>query len=394
MRKGMLCALLAALCLTGCAAPAQSAQSGQPESSAQPALSTLAPAQPTPEPEPQPPTLQEQAQAILDDMTREETVGQLFFVRYPGQTDLAVQWAEDYNLGGYILFGRDFKEDTPDGVRAKIAACQAASTTPLLVGVDEEGGTVVRASYYPAFREQKFQSPQKVYAAGGLEAIGADATEKSTFLKELGINVNLAPVCDVSTDPDDFIYDRSFGQDAQATAEYVSVVVSAMAEQSMGSVLKHFPGYGNNVDTHTGIALDERPLEHFLEYDLLPFQAGVEAGAVAVLVSHNIVTCLDAELPASLSPAAYALLREEVGFDGVAMTDDLDMDAVKAYVEDGSATVQAISAGADMVLTSDPEGQIRQLLTALEEGRLDWKRIQEAAERVLCWKLELGLISS
>ena len=398
MRKLLAAAALLALVLTGCAQPPSPAadpvypEPVQPE----PAVSVLAPEEEVPpeeEPEPQPPTVEEQAQAILEGMTWEEVVGQLFFVRYPGDSALAAQWAQDYHLGGYILFGRDFKEDTPDGVRAKIAASQAASSIPMLMGVDEEGGTVVRASYYPAFRAEKFKSPQKLFAQGGLEAIRADALEKSTFLKDLGINVNLAPVVDVSTDPNDFIYDRAFGQGAEETAEYAAVVVNAMKEQGMGSVLKHFPGYGNNVDTHTGIAYDTRPLEQFLTGDLLPFQSGGEAGAGGVLVSHNIVTCLDETLPASLSPAAYELLRTEVDFDGVAMTDDLDMAAVGEYVEDGSAAVMALQAGADMVLTSVPQQQIPQVLSALETGDLSWERVQEGACRVLVWKIKLGMIS-
>ena len=398
MRKLLAAAALLALVLTGCAQPPSPAadpvypEPVQPE----PAVSVLAPEEEVPpeeEPEPQPPTVEEQAQAILEGMTWEEVVGQLFFVRYPGDSALAAQWAQDYHLGGYILFGRDFKEDTPDGVRAKIAASQAASSIPMLMGVDEEGGTVVRASYYPAFRAEKFKSPQTLFAQGGLEAIRADALEKSTFLKDLGINVNLAPVVDVSTDPNDFIYDRAFGQGAEETAEYAAVVVNAMKEQGMGSVLKHFPGYGNNVDTHTGIAYDTRPLEQFLTGDLLPFQSGGEAGAGGVLVSHNIVTCLDETLPASLSPADYELLRTEVDFDGVAMTDDLDMAAVGEYVEDGSAAVMALQAGADMVLTSVPQQQIPQVLSALETGDLSWERVQEGACRVLVWKIKLGMIS-
>ncbi len=387
--KKLICGLLAALCLTGCAAAEQPNQSTSSEST----VSTLSP---TPEPatEPEPPTLQEQAQAILADLTREEIVGQLFLVRYPETNEKAVKWAEEYHLGGYILFGREFKEDTPDGVREKIAACQQASSVPMLISVDEEGGTVVRASRYPAFRAERFASPQRLFRLGGMEAIRADAAEKSTFLKDLGINVNLAPVCDLSTNPEDFIYDRAFGQDARATADYIAEVVSIMKAHNMGSVLKHFPGYGDNADTHTGSALDERPLTQFQQEDLLPFRAGVEAGAGAVLVSHNIVTCLDETLPASLSPAAYSLLRQELGFDGVAITDDLDMEAVKTQADAGCAGELALMAGADMVITGDPEGQICQVLAALEEGRLDWNRVREAAARVLCWKLELELISS
>jgi len=111
-----------------------------------------------------------------------------------------------------------------------------------------------------------------------------------------------------------------------------------------------------------------------------------------VLISHNIVTCLDARLPASLSPSAYALLRDWVWFDGVAMTDDMDMGAVEEYVENGSAVVHALAAGADMVLTSDPEGQIARVFSALEDGSLTWERVEQAAGRVLTWKIKLGLM--
>ena len=149
-----------------------------------------------------------------------------------------------------------------------------------------------------------------------MDAILQDARQKSVTLLDLGVNVNFAPVADVSTDPSDFMYDRSFGQDAQATADYVAQVVGVMEQEHIGSVLKHFPGYGSNEDTHTGIAVDERPYETFQTSDFLPFQAGIQAGADAVLVSHNVVTALDGTLPASLSPAVHQVLREELGFDG------------------------------------------------------------------------------
>lgn len=328
---------------------------------------------------------------MVDTMTPEEKAGQLFWVRFPetGWDELAREW----HPGGFLLFGRDFKNRTPEELRTLLASLQETSPIPLLLGVDEEGGTVVRASYYPAFRAEKFRSPQALFAAGGLEAVRADALDKSAFLLDLGLNVNLAPVCDVSTDPADFIYARAFGQDAQATAEYADTVVSAMGEAGIGSGLKHFPGYGSNRDTHTGIAVDQRPLEQFRQSDFLPFQAGIDAGAGGVLVSHNIVTCLDPELPASLSPASYQVLREELGFEGVAMTDDLDMDAVQKYVEEGTAPVMALQAGADLVLTSDPQGGIPSVLEAVETGALTWDRLDQSVLRVLRWKLQLGLLS-
>lgn len=160
----------------------------------------------------------------------------------------------------------------------------------------------------------------------------------------------------------------------------------------MGCVLKHFPGYGNNVDTHTGVAVDERPYETFQKEDFLPFEAGVQAGAGCVLVSHNIVTCRDGEAPASLSPEWHRVLREELGFTGCIITDDLVMDAIQEYCDASSAAVQAVQAGNDLLCCSDYETQYPAVLAAVESGELSEERIEESALRVLRWKEELGLL--
>ena len=325
---------------------------------------------------------------ILSNMSLEEKVGQMFFVRCP--TGMAANYVSQYHLGGYILFARDFKDKTAQEVTGTIASYQAAAEVPMLIGVDEEGGTVVRVSSNPNLFPHKCLSPQALYANGGMDAIEGDAVTKNTTLLGYGINVNYAPVADVSTDPDDFMYDRAFGQDAQATAEYVKTVVTAMNGVGIGSVLKHFPGYGNNVDTHTGIAVDERSYETFTSSDFLPFSAGIEAGAGSVLVSHNIVSCMDKDLPASLSPEVHRILREELGFEGVILTDDLAMDAVKAYAEDGSVAVLAVQAGNDMIVTTDFTEQIPLVIAAVESGEIDEAVIDAAVTRVLGWKYDLG----
>ena len=188
------------------------------------------------------------------------------------------------------------------------------------------------------------------------------------------------------------MYDRSLGQDAETTAEYVREIVSLYGEEQMGCVLKHFPGYGNNVDTHTGVAVDERPYETFQKEDFLPFEAGVQAGAGCVLVSHNIVTCRDGEVPASLSPEWHRVLREELGFTGCIITDDLVMDAIQEYCDASSAAVQAVQAGTDLLCCSDYETQYPAVLAAVESGELSEERIEESALRVLRWKEELGLL--
>ena len=332
---------------------------------------------------------EQRLRAYLDGMTLEEKVGQLFFARCP-ETDAAEKIAE-YHLGGVLLFTRDYRDAdgnwlTKDAVIDKLQSYQAAADIPLFIGSDEEGGTVTRASRNPYLFPSVSRSPQELYAAGGLGAILNDTAEKSYILRELGVNVNFAPVCDVSVDPSDFIYARSLGRNAAETMAYAAGVVLVMGDAGMGSVLKHFPGYGNNVDTHTGVAVDERPIETFRNNDFLPFRAGIEAhGKIEpfVLVSHNIVTCMDAGLPASLSPAVHQLLRGELGFDGVILTDDLDMDAVQAYAEDGSAAVLALLAGNDMIVTGDFEPQIAEVLSAAADGTLDERVIDEACLRVL-----------
>lgn len=379
MRKRLLCLLLALALpfgLTAC----------NEEPAADPNAAQTEP-EPTPEP-PQP----DPAEVYVDSLTLEQQIAQLFFARCPDLN--AMELAAQYDIGGYILFGRDFENQTPDSLRETLASYQQAAATPMLIGVDEEGGTVVRVSAYPAFRANRFQSPQALFAEGGLERIQSDTEEKDTLLASLGINVNLAPVCDVSTSPADFINARAFGQDAQSTSNYVRTVVEQMNADGMGMVLKHFPGYGSNADTHTGIAQDDRPLEQFRSSDFLPFAAGIEAGAQAILVCHNIVSCMDDTLPASLSPAVHKVLREELGFDGVVMTDDLVMQAITDYTGDADAAVLAVQAGNDMLISSDFITQYNAVLTAVQDGTISENTIRDAAVRVLRWKIQLGLIES
>lgn len=392
MRRIFTAALAALLLLTACAAPpAEEEPLPDPPPAAEPPPAPPAPPVPTEEE-----LAAQRVEELLASMTLEEKVGQLFFPRCP-ETG-ALEDIASFHLGGYLLFGRDFKDAagswlTAEQVTGKIQAWQDAAAVPLLIGVDEEGGSVARASWNPnLFPGGRCRSPQWLLNHG--VSFAEDAREKNGALLRLGINVNLAPVCDVSTEPGSFIYDRTLGQDAAAQADYVEQVVSAMSRCGIGSVLKHFPGYGDNPDTHTGVALDERPLDTFLESDLLPFRAGIAAGdgTAAVLVSHNIVACMDPELPASLSPAVHALLRRELGFDGVVMTDDLAMGAVAAYTGDGAAAVMALAAGNDLVVTSDYRREIPAVLAAVEEGTLSEEVLNTACRRVLAWKQRLGLI--
>ncbi|HIV98148.1 MAG TPA: beta-hexosaminidase [Candidatus Agathobaculum stercoravium] len=381
MKKRMLSLLLAALCLAGMAACGQDAPA-EPTSSEAVIPENAEPEPPAPDP----------AELYVNNLPLEAQVAQMFFARCPDVDAAAL--AGEYGIGGYILFGRDFEGQTPDSVTATIQSYQDAAATPMLIGVDEEGGTVVRVSANPAFRAEKFRSPQALYNEGGFDLITSDTMEKDELLASIGVNVNFAPVCDVSTDPNDFMNARSFGRDAAQTSEYVRTVVGQMAADGMGMVLKHFPGYGNNIDTHTGIATDERPIETFRESDFLPFAAGIEAGAQSVLVSHNIVTCMDSELPASLSPAVHDILRDELGFEGVIMTDDLIMEAITDYTGGENAAVLAVQAGNDMLVSSDFVTQYNAVLAAVQDGTISEDRIRESAIRVIRWKMDLGLLDA
>jgi beta-N-acetylhexosaminidase len=156
-------------------------------------------------------------------------------------------------------------------------------------------------------------------------------------------------------------------------------------------MLKLFPGYGNNRDTHVGTVVDKRPLETFQERDFLPFEAGAKAGVGAVMVSHNIVECFDAEFPASLTPLTIQALRG-LGFDGVVATDGLDMKAVKEDFSTERAVVMAVQAGNDMMLMSKYATGIKGILEAVKDGRILESRIDESVRRILKWKQALGLI--
>ena len=399
MKRRLFAALLFMLLLTGCGGKTVPPPPEEPD-----IPPAEAPEAPPEEPqEPEPPEDPEEAAllALLEDMTLEEKVGQLFFVRVPAEN--AVEDVMTYHLGGYLLFGRDTQNKTASELIQTIASYQAAAELPLLIGVDEEGGTVVRVSSNPHLRSKKFSSPGKLWKQG-LDALLRETREKSILLKSLGFNVNLAPVADVSTNSGDFIYDRTTGMDAEETADYTARVTEAQSFYGLGSVLKHFPGYGNNKDTHTGVAVDERSMEKFLEQDFLPFQAGIAVEETvwpsgelrrlrpAVLVSHNIVNCMDPDLPASLSPEVHRILREDLGFDGVVMTDDLAMDAVKAYAAEGNVAVMSIQAGNDLVVTTDYRTQIPRVIQAVRDGALEEEAVDAACLRVLRWKLELGLL--
>lgn len=387
--KKFFCVILCLL-LCGCSVQpmpkASSRATLPPEPSAQ--VTTQSPTQvPT-----QAPTLPpDPVDLLLSGLTTEEKVGQLFLARCRKET--AAEDIAQYHLGGLVLFDRDTEDETPESLRQTLERYQEAATIPLLIAVDEEGGSVVRISDKPAFRDAPFSSPRSLYEGGGMEALRTAEAEKDALLSDLGINVNLAPVCDITTDPAAFLYDRSLGQSPELTCQWVQIAVEEGQTYGIGCVLKHFPGYGNNADTHVGIAIENRSLEELEAQDLLPFAAGMEAGCGAVMMSHIQVTALDAEYPASLSPAVHRYVRETMGYNGVLVTDDLVMDAISVPYGVGEAAVLAVLAGNDLLISSDFPEQYAAVLEAIREGRISEEQIDNAVRRILLWKQSLGLLS-
>lgn len=250
----------------------------------------------------------------------------------------------------------------------------------------------MRISSNPNLAPERFSSPRALYDAGGLAAVREDAQNKAALLKKLGLNLNLAPVADVSQNPLDYIYARTLGLGAEKTAQYVEAVVEGAGSGGISSALKHFPGYGNNPNTHTGVAVDKRPLSIFEQSDFLPFRSGIAAGAECVLVSHNVVVCMDPDVPASLSPKVHEILRDELGFTGLVLTDDLSMQGVLAYTAGADPSVRAALAGNDMLITSDLQASYSDLLAAVRSGELPMQTLDRAVLRILAMKYAKGLL--
>lgn len=315
---------------------------------------------------------------IIYNMSTEELAGQMLVARY--STNM-----KPLPLGGYTLYAKDFENKTEQEVKNMIARLKQNAKIPLFIAVDEEGGKVNRVSLNTNLRPEPFKSMREIFESYGLNGIKRDTEEKCKLLQNLGINLNLAPVCDISLNPNDYIYERTSGQDAETTADIIKTIVTTMNEHEMYGALKHFPGYGNNKDTHSGISIDTKPLESFEQNDLIPFISGIESNAPCVLVSHNVIQCIDPNKPASLSKPVHDYLRNELKFEGLILTDDLEMQGIKPYTS--SPAVDAILAGNDIILTSDPETDHANIIKAVNQNIITKDRLRESVRRILETKL-------
>lgn len=324
----------------------------------------------------------------LQSLSLDEKIGQLFLARYD---DAKVQeMLSKYNVSGFVFYEKDFKDKTEEQVKNMINDAQKNAKIPLLTAVDEEGGKIIRVSSNANLVNKPFKSSSQLYNEGGYSLIRQDTIAKSGILKNLGLNLNLAPVVDVVTNPSAYMYERSFKQDTKKTAEYAKTVIEASKNTGVSYTLKHFPGYGNNTDTHVGASSDTRNYEDILQNDLPPFQAGIESKAEAVLVSHNTVASIDTKNPASLSKSVHNLLRNKLNFSGIILTDDLDMGATSSI---DNRYVEAILAGNDLIITTDYAASINEVKAAINNKTISEESIDNAVLRVLAWKYYKGLIT-
>ncbi len=328
--------------------------------------------------------------SLLSEMTLEQKLAQRMILT--NEQDITAANLQLYQPGGVIFFESDFRGKKMETVRRRVDTLQSYMKLPLFVGVDEEGGQVSRLKTLAETDIPTFDSAREL-AVQGTDEIFADTEEKMQYLKDMGINLNFAPVADVVENRDSYMYQRSAGGDAKEVASYVKTVLSAMEEQGVMGCMKHFPGYGDNVNTHTELAFDDRTLLEYESRDFLPFQEGIAAGADMIMVSHIIMQAVDDKNPASLSGGVHDILRDDVGFSGVIIADDLNMQAILKTMTIGEATVRAFVAGNDMIFSANFTESMKAAEAAVLNGELTEEQLDASVRRILRMKIDNGLIA-
>ena len=327
----------------------------------------------------------ERAKEIVEAMSLEETIGQIYMVHH--STD-SLEDVGTYHLGGFIFFGSDFRNKTKEAVLNMIDKLNDNSKISLLLAVDEEGGIVTRISSNPNLASERFKSPRELYKEGGFDLIRDDTIKKNEILEGLHLNINLAPVLDISNDPKDYIYSRSIGLSPELTGVFVQTVIDASKDSKISYVMKHYPGYGKNSDTHKSKSLDTRSMEE-IESDLIPFSKGIQSGGEAMMISHNIVEALDSDNPASISISNHNYLRNTLGFRGMVITDALNMGATEGIENMG---IKSLVSGNDILVTKNYKEDINNILEGVSKGQVSSKYIRALAIKVIEWKISKGLI--
>lgn len=344
---------------------------------------------------------------ILADMTLEEKIGQLFLVNLEALdasygsyyefrkcTKTMKKALAAYPPSGFVLFARNIETRTQ--VLKLNANLQDAAKYPLFAAVDEEGGDVARIGSNQNMETTKIPSMQEIGETGDTsyaqqigEIIGAE-------IADLGFNVNFAPVADINTSPlNEEIGNRSFGSDTKLVSSMVKSFVRGLQGKNVSATLKHFPGQGSSTgNTHHESVNLEKDIENLRKVDFKPFEAGVKEGADFIMVSHVSVSRVTEDtVPACMSEIVMKnILRTEFGFDGVIITDAMDMAAITSSYSSAQAAVAAIQAGADIILMPQNYAEaVAGIRQAVEDGTITEKRIDESVLRVLQVKVKRGL---
>lgn len=319
---------------------------------------------------------------VIDGLSTRQRLAQLLMVGVdPSSVDSATKVAGEEGVGGIFLGGNDTTLLTGD----RLGGVRKAAKVPLSVSVDEEGGRVQRVDDL----DGDVPSARVMAKSMTVAQVHKVARARGKALHDRGVTVDMAPVLDVTTQPDDdVIGDRSFGSDPATVSKYAGAFAQGLAESGVLPVVKHFPGHGHaNGDSHQA-AVTTPKLADLRRSDLVPYRKLLPTTPVAVMVGHMAVPGLTNGLPATLSPATYQLLRTEFAFDGLVMTDDLGgMQAVSARYPLPKAVLTALTAGADVALWSSGEQYVPEVLDTLEaatkDGTLTARRVTDALTHVL-----------
>lgn len=353
-------------------------------------------------------TAREQREAVIrqivSSMTPEQLIGQLFMPSLPiapaggGSVDYNRRVAaliEEVQPGGVILFAHNLR--TPEQVRSLVEDLQRHSDVPLLISVDQEGGLVSRLTSNPTMGATVIPSAQAVGRTEDTELAYKVARVIARELRALGITMNFAPVADILTNPQNrVIGNRAYSSDPATVARMVSATVRGMQDEGVSAVIKHFPGHGDTrEDTHFQAAIVPHSLERLREVEFLPFRAGIAAETDGVMTAHVTVPAVGGvALPATLSPEVIEdLLRQELDFSRLVVTDSLVMAAVTEYFPEDLIPLRAFQAGADVLLQPrNPAAARRVMLRALEDGTITRGQLERSVRRVLRVKFDRGLM--
>lgn len=350
--------------------------------------------------------LQNRINEIISGMTLEEKAAQLFMITPEALTGMDPVTAagettrkalEEYPVGGIIYFRKNLVN--PEQVRTMTANIQTYAMErtglPLLLSVDEEGGSVTRFGNNSGFDFDASADMKAIGESGDPQQAYELGERLGSFLYDLGINMDNAPDADVLSNPQNTVVrDRSFGSDCEVVSEMALAELRGLESQGVIGMLKHFPGHGATAgDTHEGYAYTDASLEEMKANELVPFADGIEAGVDVIMVGH--ISCPQVtgdDLPASLSEKMTTqILRQEMGYDGFLITDAMNMGAVSENYSSSEAAVAAIRAGIDMILMpQDFQQAYEGILNAVESGELTEERIDESLRRITALKLKIS----